>query len=246
MKPSILILGAGSAVAEAAAEQFAEKGHPLFLAGRHQEDLRRIARNLTVRYQVTVKWGFFDADQREKHPLVVQNAVREMNGLGGALLAFGARGNHQKALKDPLELEAIVSCNFLGACTVLHDLASYFENKEAGFLAVISSALSDRAAKDDYIYTSAKGGLTLFLQGLRHRLHAKGVRVITVKLGNVDTPMTFGKQGLFYPVSPEYAGKKIAEAVHSTKEVVYVPGFWRYAMWAVKAVPEKFFKRLSV
>ena len=43
---------------------------------------------------------------------------------------------------------------------------------------------------DHYVYGSAKGALSLFLQGLRSRLFPAGVSVITIKPGPVDTAMT--------------------------------------------------------
>ena len=54
----------------------------------------------------------------------------------------------------------------------------------------VSSVAGDRGRASNYIYGSAKAGLTAYLSGLRARLYPKGVHVLTVKPGFVRTRMT--------------------------------------------------------
>src|SRR5262249_16898106 len=104
----------------------------------------------------------------------------------------------------------------------------------------------DRGRQSNYVYGAAKGGLSIFLQGLRNRLFSKGVHVVTVKPGFVDTPMTeeFPKNFLF--ASPETVGRGIYQAILKKKDVVYLPWFWRWILAVIKVVPERLFKRLSL
>jgi short-subunit dehydrogenase len=89
--------------------------------------------------------------------------------------------------------------------------------------------------------------VSLFLQGLRNRLFAAGVNVLTIKPGFVDTPMTAGidKSGPLW-ATPDAIGKGIVAAVDRRKDVVYLPGFWRPIMALIRAVPEPIFKRLHL
>ena len=95
----------------------------------------------------------------------------------------------------------------------------------------------------NYVYGAAKGALALFLQGLRNRLHAHGVHVLTIKPGFVDTPMTAAlpKGRLF--VGPEVIARGIFNAVRSRRNVVYLPWFWRWIMLVIVHIPEWLFKR---
>ena len=74
----------------------------------------------------------------------------------------------------------------------------------------------------------------------------KGVRVVTVKPGFVDSPMTaeIPKNALFAP--PCAVAKAIVRAVERGRDVVYVPGFWRVIMLVIRSIPERVFKRLSM
>ena len=96
------------------------------------------------------------------------------------------------------------------------------------------------------MYGAAKGGLGLFLQGLRNRLHRAGVHVLTVKPGFVDTPMTEGLEGLFLVASPDRVAGDILRAWEKRRNVVYTPWFWRWIMLVVRVLPERIFKKLSL
>jgi decaprenylphospho-beta-D-erythro-pentofuranosid-2-ulose 2-reductase len=69
--------------------------------------------------------------------------------------------------------------------------------------------------------------------------------VMTVKLGTVDTRMTWGREGARLTISPTKAADLIYAAYRKKSEVVYVPWFWRLIMGVVRLIPESRFKRLS-
>lgn len=246
MKRGILILGATSAIARAAANSFAAKGHPLYLAGRDRTELQRLANDIRIRHGVEVYEGLFDAAQCDTHPAFVQQVLQKMKHLDGALLAVGQLGDHKKALYDFSEAHTIITHNYVGACSILSVLANHFAAQRSGFLIGISSVAGDRGRQSNYIYGSAKGGLSLFLQGLRNRLAREGVHVMTVKPGFVDTAMTFGMPGLFLVAQPQTVGDAIVRAVEKKKNVVYIPGFWRAIMAIIRSIPEPLFKRMTL
>src|SRR5437868_5616344 len=197
MSNTVLILGASSSIARAAAYSFASEGYSLYLAGRDLSDLERLAADIKVRYQVEVYYNYFDAVDFDEHAKFVQKVVEEVNGFQGVLLAFGEYINQKKGLTDFKYGHQIIDINYTGACSILTYCGNYLGVKGSGFIIALSSAAGDRGRQSNYIYGSAKGGLNLFLQGLRNRLFHLGVRVITIKPGYVDTAMTFGLPHLF-------------------------------------------------
>ena len=68
----------------------------------------------------------------------------------------------------------------------------------------------------------------------------------TVKLGFVDTAMTFGRRGVFLVMSPEDAAAAVIRHAERGSDVCYVPAFWRLIMLAIRLVPERVFKRLDL
>jgi short-subunit dehydrogenase len=135
--------------------------------------------------------------------------------------------------------------NFVAPALLLSIAGGRLAERGGGTLVAISSVAGDRGRQSNYFYGAAKGGLTTFLGGLRNRLFRRGVHVVTVKPGFVDTPMTAGmkKNALFVP--PSAVAESIVRAVELRRDVVYVPWFWRAIMLLVRLVPERMFKRMS-
>jgi short-subunit dehydrogenase len=242
----VLILGATSAIARAAAVAFAAKDYPLYLAGRDRDELERLAVDLNIRYGSDVRWGLFDAENFASHAAFVNDVQAEAGALYGVLLAFGYLGDQQLAAHDARERELIIARNLTGAVSILEHCAHVLEQRRAGFIIAISSVAGDRGRQSNYLYGAAKGGLHIYLQGLRNRLFHAGVRVVTVKPGFVDTAMTFGRPRMFLLARPEQVGQRIVAALARRADVIYVPWFWRYIMLAIRLLPETLFKRLKL
>lgn len=242
---AVLILGATSAIARATAAAFAARGDNLYLASRDEEELRRIAVDLRLRYGVEVRHGLFDAEATDTHESFFKAVVTAMPNLSGVVLAFGYLGD-QQAARDFNLADRIIASNFTGAASILSHCANYFEPLHYGFIIGISSVAGDRGRQSNYVYGAAKGALSLYLQGLRNRLYPKGVRVITVKPGFVDTAMTYGLPGLFLVASPQYIAECIVRSLDKSADVVYLPRFWRYIMLIIKHIPEPIFKRMKL
>lgn len=243
---TVLLLGATSGIGRAVADALARRGHPLYLGGRDAEELARVAADLSIRHGVEVRHAPFDALAPRRHPAFVRKVVAEAGPLAGVVVAFGYLGSQHRAQADFREADTVFRTNFTGAASVLALVADHLEPRGEGFLVAVSSVSGDRGRKGNYAYGAAKAALNTYLSGLRQRLSGKGVRVITVKPGFVDTAMTFGMDGMFLVASPGSVGERIARAIGGRADVLYVPWFWRWIMAAIRAIPEPLFKRLSL
>ena len=86
--------------------------------------------------------------------------------------------------------------------------------------------------------------VTTFASGLRQRLDKFNVKVITIKLGLVDTPMTSRfKKGLLWS-KPQYVAKKIVQSIDNNKDEVYLPKLWYFVFFLIKSIPSSIFKKL--
>jgi short-subunit dehydrogenase len=243
--PSVLILGATSAIARALAAEFASHRYDLILAGRDQEELSALAADLNLRYGVRTKTHVLDVLDLEGHAASLGTCLVEAGeALEGVVLLVGYLGDEAAARTDPREARRILDTNFTGCVLALNIIANHFEQRHKGFICAVSSVAGDRGRQSNYLYGSAKGALSIYLQGLRNRLHHSQVRVVTIKPGFVDTRMTFGRPKLFLLASPDKVARGIYQAVVRGKNVVYLPWFWRYIMLLVRAIPEGIFKRL--
>jgi NAD(P)-dependent dehydrogenase (short-subunit alcohol dehydrogenase family) len=189
--------------------------------------------------------GTFDASDFASHDEFVRHAAGQLGGLDGVVVCFGTLGDEDAAQTDPGAALATLHQNFSGAVSLITLAARHLEQQRSGFIIVIGSVAGERGRKKNYVYGSAKGALALFAQGLRGRLAESNVHVMTVKLGTVDTRMTWGREGALLTIAPTKAADLIFAAYRKRAEVVYVPWFWRIIMGAVRLIPESRFKRLS-
>jgi decaprenylphospho-beta-D-erythro-pentofuranosid-2-ulose 2-reductase len=243
---TILVLGATSAIAMATMRLYAVRGWRFYLVARNEEKLAIVAADLRVRGAAEVHSGVVDLDRTEYHVALLQHAHEKLQGIDVALIAHGVLGDQGAAEQDFRIAEEVIRTNFLSAVSLVTWLANYFASRKSGTIAAISSVAGDRGRKSNYVYGTAKAALSTFLQGVRNRVDRLGVNVITIKPGFVATPMTAHLPGGILFANPNEIAQGIASAIDHRKDVVYLPGFWRLIMTALRIVPESLFKRLNV
>ena len=243
---SVLILGATSPIARAVADRYASEGQSICLAARDREEAELIASDLRIRHEVDCIARAFDACDFEEHDRFVEQTEQEVGPVDVALLAFGYMGDQEASQEDFERARQVIDVNYTGAASLCEAIAGPMSRRGRGSIVGITSVAGDRGRASNYFYGSAKGAFALYLQGLRNRLAARGVHVMTVKLGFVDTRMTFGMSTGLPVASPEEAGRAIVDAQHHRADILYYPRFWRGIMTVIKSIPERLFKHLSL
>ena len=233
-------------LAHEAAKHFAKDGAELILVARSPLKLAAVQGDLCVRGAKTVETLEADLADITRHREIIEAALKPFSGLDMVLVAYGTLGEQRASEQDVEVALQEFNNNCTSVISLLTLLANYFEQQGRGCIAVISSVAGDRGRQSNYVYGAAKGALTIFLQGLRNRLAKKGVAVVTIKPGMVDTPMTahMRKGRLF--ASASTVGQGIYDAMMKRKDVVYVPSYWRYIMWIIKSIPESRFKKMNI
>jgi decaprenylphospho-beta-D-erythro-pentofuranosid-2-ulose 2-reductase len=239
----ILIVGATSAIAEATARRLAARGAQLHLLARNAPRLEEIAADLRTR-GATVSTGVLDINDLATHAGALEQAWSCLGGLDVALLAHGTLPD-QAACDASVDV-ALAEFATNATSTIALCIALAQRLQAGATLAVISSVAGDRGRASNYLYGSAKAAVTAFLSGLGQRLRPRGINVLAIKPGFVDTPMTaaFRKGALW--ASADQVGKGILNAIAARKPVAYVPGFWWAIMYVIKAIPEWLFRRIRL
>lgn len=244
-KKTVLLLGANSDIAKETIKIFAEADYYLQLGLRNPSILERFKSDLEIRYQTNISLHKFDVLEVESH----QTFIASLDPLPDVVvMAVGYLGDQKRAEKSHDERELNLQTNFNGPVAILSDLANKMEERGHGTIVGISSVAGDRGRASNYLYGSAKAGFTAFLSGLRNRLSKKGINVVTVIPGFVNTKMT---EGLDLPplitAQPEQVAHAIYQSVKKGKSgVLYSLKIWRLIMLVIKSIPEKIFQKLSL
>lgn len=242
----ILIIGATSAIAEACARLWAQQGHKLFLAARNETQLQAISADLRTRGATHVDHQAFDALALDQHAALLAAARAALGGLDTILIAHGTLSDQARAQEDVDYALREIATNGTSVVSLMTLAAQHLEAQGHGCLGVISSVAGDRGRQSNYVYGSAKALVSAFASGLRQRLSKRGVAVVTIKPGFVDTPMTAAiKKGALW-AKPDQVARDITRAMDGAGGDLYTPRFWWLIMFIIRQVPDAIFRRLSL
>lgn len=243
MGQNVAVFGATSAVASALAHRFARTGARLALVGRSGQKLSALRAALPAAQIALTREGDFDiTGDAAAHVTAVFDALGRVDVV---VIAHGLLGDQRASEHDVEEAERIARTNYLSVVALLIAIGNRLEAQRHGTVAVLSSVAADRGRPRNYTYAAAKAALNVYLEGLQSRLFSAGVRVVTVKLGPVDSPMTatHAKNALFS--TPEVVARQIERAISRNARVVYVPRRWWWIMAVVRHLPEWLFQRMA-
>lgn len=240
----VLIVGAASDIGRAISLAYAAGGRSLVLAARRPERLERDAEDLRIRHRVPVQVTGFDILDAASHAALL-DGLPELPAT--VVSVVGLLGEQPFSAADPDAAETVMRTNYLAPALFLGEVANRMERRGSGTIVGVSSVAGDRGRASNYIYGSAKAGFTAFLSGLRNRLAATGVHVITVKPGFVDTKMTEGmKLPPLLTAQPGEVGRAVLAAEQRRRNVIYVRPVWSPVMTVIRLIPERVFKKLRL
>jgi NAD(P)-dependent dehydrogenase (short-subunit alcohol dehydrogenase family) len=242
-----LVVGASSGIGEAIARQLAAAGARVALVARRADRLRSIADEINGDAGEERALPFaHDVTQIDEVPELFQRIARELSGLDLVVYAAGVQYRVEFDEFDTAKDEEMLAVNLAGAVAWLNPAAERFGRLKRGTIVGIGSVAGDRGRCASPAYNTAKAGLHTFLEAIRNRVGRYGVRVVTIKPGFVDTPMTEGLPGLFWLLSADRAAEIILKKARRGTICAYVPARWRLVMWVIRSIPSFVFRRLKV
>lgn len=240
----IVIIGATSAIAQEVAKLYAVQGARIFCVARDEQKVMAVASDLRARGSEEVSVYVADLLTRDLHADIVARSKAVLGTIDCVLVAHGVLPDQQVLDHD---VDATIESFMINAVSVIsisHRYAEVLEQQGSGSLVGISSVAGERGRASNYAYGAAKAAMTAFYSGLAVRLRPKGVHVLTVKPGPVDTPMT---RGITMPlmVPPRVVAADIVRATSRRAIVLYTPGVWRFIMAIVRAIPNSIFVKMT-
>jgi short-subunit dehydrogenase len=248
LQKHIVIIGATSGMAEHCARLWVQ-AEPvrLTLVGRHRAKTAAVAADLGVRNPAcdidVMTADFLDpASIRATVEAIVQQSAPDIVLIAQGTLPDQAECQTDLQLcRDTLEINGISPVLFAEA------FIQPMEEANHGTLALIGSVAGDRGRKSNYVYGSAKGLVSRYAEGLQHRLAKSKVKVVLIKPGPTDTPMTAAFKAKGMKMAPvEAVAREILAAVEKGKAVAYVPAKWKIIMHIIRHLPNLIFNRINI
>jgi hypothetical protein len=219
----------------------------MILVGRDRQKTEMVACDLRVRAPDTV---IRSVETDFHNPETIQALADDTSKAGPVDVVLIAHGSlpdqpqcqsHLGACREALDTNGISPVLFAEA------FAGHMQQADRGTLVLIGSVAGDRGRKSNYVYGSAKGLVTRYAQGLQHRLAGTGVKVVLVKPGPTDTPMTAHlKQQGAQLASAESVANSIVKGIEQGRTVVYAPAKWALIMMVIRHLPRFVFNKMDI
>lgn len=240
---TISIVGATSEVGRELAYLFAKEADELVLTARRIKRIEPFRKDLLLR-QTIAKVQLLELDVAQPQAETMAELLAKTDLL---IVVVGYLGDQEKAMTESSERQRIWTANYTGPAEVISQVAAAMQARGKGGIIGVSSVAGERGRQSNYYYGSAKAGFTAFLDGLRHRLFAQKIPVMTVLPGFMATAMT---EHLDLPprltASPQRAAQLIHKAWHRRRHKIYLLPIWRYIMLLIRNIPEWLFLRTKL
>lgn len=247
-KKRIVIIGATSAIAEHCARLWLEKqSADLTLVGRDTQRIERVATDLKVRSPES-EIRVIQAEFLEPEAIdATAGYIVKSGRVDILLIAHGSLPEQTECQNDLQYCRNALEINGISPVLYAEAFAKEMEKSNHGIIALISSVAGDRGRKSNYVYGAAKGLVTRYAQGLQHRFAGGGVKVVLIKPGPTDTPMTAHlKDKGANLASVESVAKQIVGAIEAGKSLIYTPRKWRLVMSIIQHLPRVVFNKLEI
>ncbi|GAC70926.1 decaprenylphospho-beta-D-erythro-pentofuranosid-2-ulose 2-reductase [Gordonia soli] len=244
---SILVLGGSSEIGLAITAEYLKKGPARVVLATVPGDPTAAAAVEQVRAAgaSSVEQIDFDALATDSHPAVLDKAFAG-GDIDVAIVAFGVQFDDEEVWQDHRKAVIEVNINYTAAVSVGVLLGEKFKAQGHGQIIAMSSVAGERVRRSNFLYGSSKAGLDGFYLGLGDALRPQGIGVLVVRPGQVRTRLSANVAEAPLTVNKEDVAQQAVAAAINGKDIIWVPGPFRFIMIVLRHIPRPVFRRLPI
>lgn len=240
-----LIVGASGGLGRALSVALAEKGHNLLLCASDERDLRALAGDLALRFNIRAEIATCSIRSGEPWLAKLVAAAAVFPHIDGLFFPIGFSSDDDNGTLDETHSRALVEANLLSVMLIVSTFLPKLIAQKKGWIVGFGSIAAVRGRRSNIIYSAAKRALASYFESLGHLLWKSGVGVQFYQMGYIDTQQSFGRRLLFPKCSPEAAAQFVVAHLNSGFALRNYPRFWSLITLAVRYLPWTLFKRLN-
>ncbi|MBI5536806.1 MAG: SDR family NAD(P)-dependent oxidoreductase [Deltaproteobacteria bacterium] len=240
------ITGASSGIGRAIARDFAAKGTRVIAAARREPELQSLVEEIRAaggRADICV----LDVADTDAVIAAIHQWEETTGGLDLVIANAGLgkiRAAHKSTWKD--DIEPVLRVNILGAFATLMAGMEVMIPRGKGTLVGISSLASMRGLPKSGAYSASKAALATFLETLRLDLGRKGLTVVDVRPGFVDTAMT-SQNKTYMPMlmKVDDAVRAVVRGIERGDAIVTCPRTLAAFMSMTESMPDALYRAIA-
>jgi short-subunit dehydrogenase len=186
-----IVTGASRGMGKAIALNLAQKGTHLALVARNENDLREVAQ-ACEKHQVRAKIFPFDLTEIHKIPELIKSIHQEFKEVHMLVNDAGKYTAGDPFESDLKEWDMTLDLNFRSVYHLTNQVLPWLSQNQEGSIVNICSIASLMTSKGGEIYSASKHALKGYAGSLFESIREKGVKVINIYPGFVNTSMVDG------------------------------------------------------
>jgi len=250
---TILLTGASTGIGEEVAKKLAMINCRLILLARRInliEEYLSLINNKRAEIEV-IQCDVSKKESVNESMIKIKSMSKNKNNIDIAILNAGISYRTDITEFNSKHVEEIFGVNVMGIIYWVEQLLPEMMKRKNGMIVGVSSLADSRGHAKSEFYCASKSAATKILEGLRVELHPYNIKVVTVKPGFVETPMT-SKNKFKMPLlmKPEKAADIILRGIEKEKSIIAFPIPIAFASWLGGILPSRvyefFAKRVKV
>jgi NAD(P)-dependent dehydrogenase (short-subunit alcohol dehydrogenase family) len=235
-RPVALVTGASRGIGAATARELARRGYALVVAARSAPALASLAGELTRAGPPALPVPT-DMSRAEEVERLARLALEHFGRVDALVNNAGVSGHGRRFTRmAPEELRHMLAVNLEGPVILTRALLPPMLERRSGAVVFVGSVAGRMALPGSALYSGSKHGLRGLALALRREVQGRGVSVTHVAPGFVDTEMV--RDLRFVPkIGAARVARAIADAVERPRRELFVPGYYRLAVWIDAAAP---------
>jgi short-subunit dehydrogenase len=184
----VLVTGASSGIGAGLAEAFAARGAVVALCARREDRLDRVLARCRQYSPESQRWVTDLSD-----PAAVERLSHDvLDVFGGVDILVNNAGIPKRRTVDrldPATVEAVMNINFFSPVRLTLALLPHMLERGSGHIINVSSIAATLSSPGEAAYDASKAAVTVFSEAMAIDLWARGIKVLVVYPGVVDTDL---------------------------------------------------------
>lgn len=245
MAPLVFITGASSGIGQALAWRYYQAGWRLALVARRTDTIAEWARAQGLE---AGRHAIYGADVAQVDSIVAAGqACIAAQGLPDVVIAnAGISIGVDTAMREDIDVIAqTFATNNTGLAATFHPFVQGMAQRGSGALVGIASVAGIRGLPGHGAYCASKAAVISYCESLRGELRPRGVRVVTICPGYIDTPLTReNRYSMPFLMAPADFAQRAFEAIEAGASYRVIP--WQMGVVAklMRLLPNPVFDRL--
>jgi short-subunit dehydrogenase len=244
MDKLVFITGASSGIGQALAWRYHQAGWRLALTARRTDAIEHWARE---RGLAGDRYAVYGADVADSDRIIAAGrSCLARQGLPDAVIAnAGISIGMDTAVRQDIDVMArTFATNTVGLAATFHPFVAAMEQRGSGVLVGIASVAGIRGVPGHAAYCASKAAAISYCESLRGELRTRGVKVVTICPGYIDTPLTRrNRYPMPFLMAPEAFAERAFRTIEAGASYRVIP--WQMGVVAklLRLLPNRLFDR---